>query len=125
MLKPFERNHRISIWDDTKVKPGVRWKKELRKALASSKVAVLLISANYFASDFILEHELNHFFQAAKCGGLKILWVPLSSCAYEQTPIAEYQAVIDPARPLDMLTPAEQNQKLVDICKKIEEAMNS
>jgi hypothetical protein len=51
-----------------------------------------------------------------------ILRVALSASSYHKTEIAAYQAVDDPARPLDGLSPAEQGRVLVQICREIEAA---
>jgi internalin A len=50
-----------------------------------SKVAVLLVSPDFLASDFIYECELGPFLKEAKQGGVRILWVPVRDSAYKQT----------------------------------------
>lgn len=53
-LKPLDREGRLECWDDTHIRPGDDWKQEIQNALDTAQVAVLLISADFFASDFIL-----------------------------------------------------------------------
>lgn len=121
-LKPFERTHRIQVWDDSRIAPGERWRAEIGSALASARVAVLLVSPDYLASDFVAAHELPPLLEASARDGLTILWVAVSASAYAETEIREYQCVNDPARPLDSLKPARLNEELVKICEAIRRA---
>ena len=57
-LKPLEKMNLIDIWDDTRIKAGEKWKDEVEKALEQASIAILLISADFLASDFIVENEL-------------------------------------------------------------------
>ncbi len=83
----------LDIWDDTKIVPGVDWKEEIRKALSSAKVAVLLLSADFFASKFIREHEIPVLLAAADAGEVRILCVLLAPCVYKRTQLQKYQFI--------------------------------
>ena len=123
MLKPLVRK-KLAVWDDTKIEAGAKWREEIEGALATAKVAVLLVSPHFLGSDFITKHELPPLLETAKKQGLVILWVHLSSCLYDETEIKDYQAAHDIAKPLDSLPPSEQNAVLVDVCRKIKAAAN-
>lgn len=116
------RNATISVWDDTRINPGTKWRGEIAAALVAARVSVLLVSPNFLASDFIAKKELPPLLEAAEKQGLKIVWVPISASAYKQTPTAEIQAAHDPANPLDSLSEAQQNKALVEICEQIASA---
>ena len=49
-LKPLVREGDLDCWDDTHIRPGDDWKQEIENALDTAQVAVLLISADFFAS---------------------------------------------------------------------------
>jgi internalin A len=122
-LKPLIRKHKLSVWDDTKITAGAEWYKEIEAALATAKVAVLLVSPNFLASDFINDEELPPLLDAAATDGLTIIWVHLRHSAYRETDISKYQAAHDPSHPLNSLNASEHDQALVSICQKIKDAM--
>jgi nucleoside phosphorylase len=120
-LEPYIRNTKIAVWDDTKIRAGAIWKESLGQALASAKVAVLLVSPAFLASRFIAEEELPHLLEAAKSEGVAILWVPVRSSSFQVTPIADYQAAHSPDKPLASLPPAARDKALVKVCELIQQ----
>ena len=123
MLKPFTRDG-MEVWSDQKIKPGSLWAEEIRKALAEAKVAILLVSPDFLASDFIHENELLPLLAEAERGGVVILWIPIHFSNYKQTRIKDYQCVWDPSQPLASLSKSKLNRALVVISEAIAEAMD-
>jgi internalin A len=122
MLTPLTRDG-MNVWSDQNIKAGALWADEIRKALADAKVAILLVSPDFLASEFIHENELPPLLAEAARGGLVILWMPIHFSNYKLTPIKDYQAAWDPSRPLASLTIPKLNQALVSISETIAEAM--
>jgi hypothetical protein len=119
MLKPLVRGKKISTWSDKGIGVGQTWRAELDSALYRAKVAVLLVSANFLASDFIADNELPPLLEAADKKGTKIVWIPVGACLYKETELERYQAAHDPNKPLEGLSEAERSQALVKICEII------
>jgi len=121
----YERNFKISIWDDSAIKPGEKWRDEIQEAIENAKVAILMVSANFIASDFIANSELPPILDAeVDNDGITIIWIPISSCAVEDTAIESYQAAINPQKPLDMMNEAELNQALLKVYRSVRKALN-
>jgi hypothetical protein len=121
-LMPYLRSTMVAIWDDSQIRAGAVWKESIEKALASAKVAVLLVSPDFLASRFIAESELPPLLEAAKSDGVTILWVPVRFSSFARTPIAAYQAAHSPEKPLASLSPAARDKALVKICEIIQQA---
>jgi hypothetical protein len=58
----------------------------------------------------------------AEQGGVKVLWVPVRGSAYMQTPLKNYQTILDPSKPLAILPKAKRDQAWVKICEEIQKA---
>ena len=124
MLRLSVRQGKIETWSDIRIEPGAKWWEEISKALNSAKVAVLLVTPNFLASDFIATKELPPLLEASKKEGLIIFWIAVSASMYKETEIGDYQAANNPSEPLDSLLPPAQNKELVQICELIKKKAN-
>jgi TIR domain len=122
-LRPYTRDCSIIAWSDKEIAPGSKWFEEIQSARSDATVAVLLVTPEFLASDFIHEHELGPFLKRAEQGGVQILWVHILACAYEKTALRLYNAVIDPKKPLANMQRAERAQAWVRICQEIGKAV--
>jgi TIR domain len=57
-LKCLERQGVIKAWHDRNIKAGEEWEKEIDRHLESADIILLLISANFLASDYCYGIEL-------------------------------------------------------------------
>src|SRR5436309_2291311 len=74
----------LDTWDDTRIQTGEPWKEQIQQALNSAKIAILLVSADFLASEFINTEELPLLLAAAKNDGLRIIPVILRPCRFGQ-----------------------------------------
>jgi formylglycine-generating enzyme required for sulfatase activity len=123
MIRPLVRSHGLRLWDDSQIQPGDKWREEIETALAAAKVALLLVSSDFLASEFVTNSELPQLLTAAEEEGLRILWVPVRPSLVRRTPISAYQALGDPGRPLARMDPVEQEEALVEIALATEQAL--
>lgn len=124
-LKPLVREGYLDCWDDTHLRPGDDWQQEIRNALDAAQVAVLLISADFFASDFIDERELPPLLAAAQDQGVRILPLILSASRFARDPsLARFQAVNPPDRPLNEMLEGEQEKVLERLAQTIESTIS-
>src|SRR5271166_4250592 len=112
-IAPLLRKRTIVVWDDSKIRVGAKWKSEISAALRRAKLAVLLVSRRFLASEFISSSELPSLLEAAEKEGLVIFWIAIGHSLYEHTAITDYQAANDPSRPLNSLPESEIDRELV------------
>ena len=113
-LKPLEEEGLIEIWDDTKLDPGDEWEKAIEKNLKATGFAILLISADFLASDFIVKNELPPLLTAAKQRGTRITPIIIKPCRFTRDKnLGIYQAVNSPNKPLAGESEFEQ-EKIYD-----------
>jgi predicted nucleotide-binding protein len=123
-LKPLEYEYGIEIWDDTKIKPGSKWQEKIERALESAKVALLLVSANFLASEFIRNEELPKLLTAAERKGTTILMIIVGPCLFERTKsLSRFQALNTPSKPLAAMKPFERDIVFVKAADSIAELL--
>lgn len=90
----------IKYWEDTQLRGGDRWKEEIEKAINKADVAILLVSTDFLASDFITTDELPPILKKAEDNGTKILPLIVSPCAFTLSELRVFQAINSPDKTL-------------------------
>lgn len=124
-LKPLEKKGLIEPWSDTRISAGEHWKKEIEKALDSSQAAILLISADFLASDFIVNNELPPLLTKANNDGATIIPIILKPCRFvRELSLSKFQAINIPEEPL--ISASEHESELIydAVAQRIEELLN-
>ena len=82
-LKPWEDRKLLDIWSDRDIETSQDWHQAIQAALQETAVAVLLISPNFLASDYIRQQELPDLLRAREEGELDL------ACLYVRDSIVD------------------------------------
>ena len=125
MLSPFLRDGdlELQLWvDDGDIQSGDRWHEELQSALKAAGVVVVLVSASFLDSEYVMKYELPEIISAASDGKTRLFWVYVSHAAYDATELAPFQAAHDVSQPLYALARPEQDAILLKVARDIKAA---
>jgi tetratricopeptide (TPR) repeat protein len=117
-LKPYTRRN-LKVWADPYIKAGDKWRRNISEALSRTCVAVLLVSPDFLASDFICDEELPPLLQGVDDGSITLFPIPISYSDPEASPLAQYQFSHPPDDPLDRMRRPDRNPVFVRIVKQI------
>jgi len=119
-LGVLEAEGRLDIWDDRRIEAGTDWFEEIQDAMARASVAVLLISADYLTSKFILGQEVARLLQRRSAEGLPIIPVIVQTCAWDQVSwLQGIQARPKDGRALASFQGDRRNQELTKIAQEV------
>lgn len=127
-LSPLVRQDDLVVWSDQQLRLGDSWRSEIQRHLSDARVAVLLVSPAFLASEFINSEELPVLFRRAQDDGLKILPVLLSPSVVHRTKFGDdlftltsLQAAGLPSQTLSEMSDAEQDRVLAQLAERISE----
>ncbi|MCL6257478.1 leucine-rich repeat domain-containing protein [Aquiflexum sp. TKW24L] len=75
--------YQFQLWSDTEIDIGSNWKENIEAAMENSQASILLVSANFAASEFINKEELTIFFKKKKEEGFKFIPVMARNYQFE------------------------------------------
>jgi hypothetical protein len=127
-LKPLIKKYKFIVWDDKKLRAGDKWKKEIETNLSTADVIIVLLSADFLASDFVMDFEYPRSLAMANDRGAKIVVLMVSPCLYDEFDIAEFHFVNDPKETLqdvqDDNTAAKHERILMRCASVIRDYLN-
>ncbi len=92
-LKLLQRQGIISTWHDRKILPGVEWGDEIDSHLERAKIILLLVSADFLASDYCWDKEVRRAVERHEAGEATVIPIRLRACDWKGTPFEKIQGL--------------------------------
>lgn len=132
LRKPFiALEHSIGhkfYWDDTSIRSGQEWNQQIVSALEQARIAVLLVSPDFLASEFIREEELPRLLKRHRAGQISILPVCVGPIDVDTAGLGHIQFVNSPDQPLKGLATVQREScylKVATLAKELLTASES
>lgn len=120
-LKLLERQKVIKGWSDNDITAGGEWKSEIEKQLNSAQIILLLISADFLASDFCWSVELERAMQRHEARESRVIPIILREVDWHTAPFGKLQALPKNGEPVTNW--ANQDRAFTDIAKGIKKVV--
>jgi len=92
-LKILERLGAIDFWSDRDIDAGDRWKEEIDQSLERADIILLLVSADFMASDYSWEKEMKRALEREKAKEATVIPVIIRKVNWKKAPFAKLQAL--------------------------------
>ncbi|MDP2948305.1 MAG: COR domain-containing protein [Chloroflexota bacterium] len=92
-LKLMQRQGLLETWHDRRIAPGDDWKGQIDDNLERADVILLLVSADFIASDYCYDVEMTRALEREAKGEVKVIPVILRDVNWRNAPFARLQAL--------------------------------
>ena len=116
-LAPLIRSGKITVWDDSKIKAGAKWKDEILNQLRSSEIILILVSADFIHSDFCFSTEIQEALKIRDSGKGILVPVIIKPCLWEETFFGNLHVI--PKNGKALSTWKNENDAFVEVVKEL------
>jgi hypothetical protein len=113
----------ISSWNDRKIGAGEEWANEIDVHLNTAQIILLLISADFIASDYCYEKEMMRALERDKSGEAIVIPVILRSCDWHNAPFGKLRALPTGGKPVTGPSWHSHDEAFSDVAKGIRETI--
>lgn len=99
-LTLLKREGLISSWSDRNIGAGEEWQGQINAHLNTSQVVLLLISADFLASDYAYDVETKRAMERHIAGEACVIPIILRHCDWQSAPFGKLQALPDNGKPV-------------------------
>jgi hypothetical protein len=99
-LAVLQRQGVITSWHDRKIGAGSEWEKQIDTHLDTAHLILLLISADFLASDYCYDVELKRAMERHEAGQARVIPIILRNVDWQGAPFGALQALPINARPI-------------------------
>jgi hemoglobin-like flavoprotein len=127
-LRPGEIRDKYSVWSSRQIPAGKKWDRQIDENLSVAKVALVLVTPDYLASEYVAKNELPQLLDRRSNRGLDLFWVPIEPVKDVDLKLAnlyEIEAACPKDRPLSRLAEQDVQQTIGAICEQIIRSVDS
>jgi internalin A len=99
-LKLLHRQGLIDAWHDRQIEAGEEWKDKIDENLERADIILLLISADFIASDYCYEKEMKRTLERHENGEARVIPIILRTCNWHKAPFGKLQALPKDSKPI-------------------------
>jgi internalin A len=92
-LKLLQRQGVISDWHDRKIMGGEDWAQKIDDNLEAADIILLLVSADFIASEYCYEKEMRRAMERHAAGEARVVPVIIRDVNWRRAPFAKLQAL--------------------------------
>jgi tetratricopeptide (TPR) repeat protein len=119
-LEVLKLHGEFDTWEDSRIQAGADWYGEIKEALNEADAAVLMISADFLTSGFILEQEVPALLQRRAEENMKIFPLIVRPCPWSEIEwLNSIQVRPKDGKPLSGLTKHKKEEILTDFALEI------
>jgi TIR domain len=90
-LENLKRQKLISTWNDKDISPGTEWKPQIMDRLNNAQIILLLISADFMASDFCYSKEMKIAIDRHDANQARVLPIVVRPVDWKGAPFSKLQ----------------------------------
>jgi TIR domain len=120
-LSQLKRDGLIEAWHDRRIGAGHDWQKEIDDRLSTCQVILLLLSADFLASEYCWGVEVKRALERHGSGMARVIPVILRPVDWERSPLAQLQALPRDGKPVT--TWKDCDEALLDVALGIRAAV--
>ncbi|MCK9565105.1 MAG: right-handed parallel beta-helix repeat-containing protein [Methanothrix sp.] len=124
-LSILKRQKLISTWYDRKIGAGEEWKGQIDEHLDSARIILLLISADFLASDYCYDIELKRAMERHESGQACVIPIILRPVEWKGAPFGKLQALPTNAEPIVSKKWGCTDEAFVDVARGLRAAVGS
>ncbi len=100
-LAPIRRANYIDTWSDGEITTGSEWKDEMVEQLHQADIILLVVTANFLASDFHYLQQLETAMKRHEAGEAIVIPIIFEHCVWHYTPFAKLKSLPQNGQPVN------------------------
>ncbi len=121
-LSLLQRQGVISIWYDRQIIPGTNWAEVIDQRLEQASIILLLVSADFLASDYCYNIEMSCALERDAAGLVRVIPIVVRPTDWKDAPFAHLQVLPTNAKAISSWS--NQDEAFVDIVMGIRKAID-